>query len=152
MKKTFLIISLILLSESVYSQWHSRRYGVSDLNQLTFEQLDLALTNAKFEFGSGIFMVIVGGAGLYGGIYLAQKAPPGDTGTALTGLLITAISVPSEIAGWIILTTNLKRIESIKEVMRNRDLHLGLSIYPEENICSGSQTSLVPCLSLIIHF
>jgi len=133
-------------------QWYNRRYGVSDLNQLSREQLDLALTNANFEFASGIFMVVAGGIGLYGGIYLAKKAPPGDIGGALGGLLITAISVPLEIAGWVILTINLKRIESIKEVMKSRDLRLGLSVYPKENICSGSHASLVPCLSLTINF
>lgn len=153
MKKLLLITtSTILFSVICTGQWYSRRYGVNDLNQLSGEQLDLALTNATFEFGSGIFMVVAGGIGLYGGIYLAQKAPPGDIGGALGGLLITAISVPLEIAGWVILTINLKRISSIKEVMRSRDLQLGVSCFQIGNRFPDNQISLVPGLSLTIHF
>jgi hypothetical protein len=153
MKRIFLIIiSALLLSMISNGQWYNRRYGVSDLNQLSREQLDLALTNANFEFGSGIFMVVVGGIGLYGGIYLAKKAPPGDIGGALGGLLITAISVPLEIAGWVILTINLKRIESIKEVMKSRDLRLGLSVYPKENRTRAQVRAVSLSLSLSLCF
>jgi len=146
------MISVILFSVSSHSQWYNRRYGVSDLNELSQEQLNLALANAKFEFASGIFLSVVGAAGLYGGIYLSKSAPPGDIGRAFTGLIIIGISITSEIAGLITLTTNIKRIERIEQVMRNKELHLGLRIYQKGNMYSGSSKSVLPCLTLNIHF
>lgn len=153
MKRIFIIIiSAILLSVSSNGQWYNRRYGVSDLNQLSQEQLNLALVNANFEFASGIFLAVVGITGLYSGISHAKSAPPGDIGGALGGLIMSAISVPIEIAGWIILTINLTRIERIKEVKKSTEMHIGLINCQNENLFSGSQVSFLPCLSLTIHF
>jgi hypothetical protein len=153
MKKVFLImISVILLSVSSNCQWYNRRYGVSDISQLSLEQLNLALANAKFEFASGIFLSVVGAIGLYGGIQLSKSAPPGDIGGALAGIIITVVSIPAEIAGWIILSINRTRAKSIKEVLKSTELKLGLVNYQRGNIYSGSQGSLIPCLSVTICF
>jgi len=142
----------MLLSLNSYGQWYSRRYGVSDLNELTREQLNLALANAKFEFASGIFLSVVGAAGLYGGIHLSKNLHPGDQGRALAAVIIIGTSVTTEIAGWIILTINITRIDRIKELMKNKELHLGLINSQKKNMLSDSHKSFVPCLSLTITF
>ena len=153
MKKViFVIIGIILLSVSSHGQWYSRRYGVSDLNELTQEQLNLALTNVKFEFASGIFLSVVGAAGLYGGIRLNESVHPGDQGRAFTAVFIIGTSIMAEIAGWILLTINITRIDRIKEVMKSKELHLGLMNFQTENMFSDSHISVLPCLSLTIPF
>ena len=142
----------MLLSLISNGQWYNRRYGVNDLNQLSQEQIDLALVNANFEFGSGIFLIIAGATGLIGGYLIGNNAPPGDLGAAFTAVSIIGISIPAEIAGWIMLTENSKRLERIKDVMKSREVHLGFINYQNENTFSGSKGSLLPGLSLTIHF
>jgi len=148
------MISAILLSANLYSQWKNRRYGESDINQLSHVQLNEALDRAKDGMSSGAVISAISGIGIVGGIIMATRNSPypGDIEGNVTGLLLLAVSIPFEITGLIVWGTNKTRAKNINEVLRNPDLKLGLVNYQTGNMFSGYQGSVLPCLSLTIHF
>jgi hypothetical protein len=159
MKKVLLIIStLILLSVSGNCQWYNRRYGVNDISQLSQEQLIEALTRAQSKVTGGHVLSIVGAIGIGVGSYLivhSKKIYPEAndiTEPQLTGFTFLVISIPLEIAGLIKWGINGTRAKSIKGVLKSTELKTGLLNYHGINIYSDSQVSLIPCLSVIIHF
>jgi hypothetical protein len=159
MGKAFLIMStLILLSVSGNCQWYHRRYGVNDINQLSQEQLNEALTKAQSKISGGHVLSIVGAIGIGVGSYLIVYSkriyPEANdiTEGEMTGWVFLAISIPVEIAGLTKWGINGKRVKSIKEVLNNTELKMGLVNYQKGNICSGSLGSLLPCLSVKIRF
>lgn len=155
MKKVFLIlINVIILSASCNCQWYNKRYGESDINQLTQVQLNESLDRAKDGICSGAVISIISGIGIVGGmIMLTSDSPyPGDIGGNVTGLLLTAASIPLEIIGLTVWSTNKIRAKSINEVLRNPDLKIGLVNYQMGNMFTGYQESVFPWISLTIHF
>lgn len=159
MKKVFLIISfLILLSAGGNCQWYNRRYGVNDITQLSQEQLNEALTRAQSKVTGGHVLSIVGAAGIGVGSYLiahSKKIYPEAndlTEQQLTGIMFLVISIPIEIAGLIKWGINGTRVKSIKGVLKSTDVKMGFVNYQKGNICASSQGSLLPCLSVTIHF
>jgi hypothetical protein len=155
MKKVFLIIiNVIMLSANCNCQWYNRRYGESDINQLSQVQLNESLDRAKDGISSGAVISIISGIAIAGGIImLTRESPyPGDIEGNVTGLLLIAASIPFEIIGLTVWSTNKTRAKSINEVLRNPDLKLGLVNCQMGNMFSGYQGSLLPCVSLTIHF
>ena len=159
MKKVFLIIStLILLSVSGNCQWYNRRYGASDINQLTKEQLNEALTRAQNKVTGGHVLSIVGAIGIGVGSYLivhSKKIYPEAndiTEPQLTGFTFLVISIPIEIAGLIKWSINGTRVKSIKEVLKSTEIKMGIGNSQRIILGSSPQTSLVPCLSITVRF
>jgi hypothetical protein len=158
MKRGFLIISAaILLSVSGNCQWYNRRYGVSDINQLSLEQLNEALIRAQNGVKGGIVISSIGALGLgVGGYFILHKTMTSEgfqnQNIIFTGIKIVILSIPIEIAGLTILSINNYRKTSIKEVLNSTGLKLGLVNYQQGNIFSTTQGSLLPCLSVTIHF
>jgi hypothetical protein len=156
MKKSFLIMSIaILLSGSGNCQWLNRHYGVNDFNQLSQEQLNEALIKAQNGVAGGIILSILGAIGLGVGGYLmvesSDENKPGNM-LALPGIALLAVSIPMEIGGLVKLSRNSHRVKSIKEVLKGTEWKIGLVNYQRGNIYSGTQGSLLPCLSVRIRF
>jgi hypothetical protein len=154
MKKVLLIIStLILLSVSGNCQWYNRRYGVNDINQLSKEQLNQALIRTQRGISGGRTLSLVSAIGICGGIIeILATRNVGEGFGILAGMGLIIVSVPLEIVGLTKWGINDSRAKSIKEVLKSTELKTGLLNYHEINIYSDSQVSLIPCLSVIIHF
>jgi hypothetical protein len=152
MKKVFLIAAvLLLISESCNCQWYNRQYGVSDLNQLSQQQLNGALRKAKSGVVCGSVLSIVSAAGIFGGISIASNAAPGDLEAALAGIGLAGISVSTEITGLIVLFSHVSRAERIKEIMKKKEIKLGVTNYQNDKMVSGSSGSF-PGFSLAFRF
>jgi hypothetical protein len=152
MKKTlFIFIVVLQLSIDCYCQWYSRRYGVSDLTQLSQKQLNEALVMAKDGIGGGALLSVAGAAGIYGGIRIFRNAASGDLETSFEGLGLTGISVLAEITGLMTLFISRSRMISIKKVINNAEFRLGTINYPEYSRYRGSSCSL-PGFSVTFHF
>jgi hypothetical protein len=158
MKRAFLILTTaILLSVSGNCQWLNRHYGVNDFNQLSQEQLNHALNKAQGGVVGGIILSVAGAIGLgLGGYHIWHGhtlSPEGVYYEDLPlGWALVLISSPIEITGLVKLSKSSQRIKSIKEVMKNTELKMGLANYQMVNSCSDSKGSLLPCLSLTIRF
>ena len=154
MKKVLLIIStLLLLSVSGNCQWYNRLYGVNDINQLSKEQLNQALIRTQRGISGGRTLSLVSAIGICGGIIeILATRNVGEGFGILAGMGLIIVSVPLEIVGLTKWGINDSRAKSIKEVLKSTELKTGLLNYHWINIYSDSQVSLIPCLSVIIHF
>jgi hypothetical protein len=154
MKKVFLIISsVILLSVNGNCQWYNRRYGVNDINQLSKEQLNEALIRTLRGISGGRTLSLVSAIGICGGIIeILATRNVGEGFGILAGMGLIIVSVPLEIVGLTKWGINDSRAKSIKEVLKSTELKTGLLNYHGINIYSDSQVSIIPCLSVIIHF
>ena len=129
MKKVLLVVTTtLLLSISGNCQWYSRKYGVSDLNQLSQIQLNEALIRAKDGMSSGAVISIISGIGIVGGIIRATRDSPypGDIWGNITGLLLLAGSIPFEITGLLVRGINRSRAKRIEEVLNKAEIKFGL--------------------------
>ena len=62
-----IVFSLLILSNFSQAQWYSKRYQVSDMNQLTLLQLNESLKTTKDQvLGSGLLAICGGGLFLLG--------------------------------------------------------------------------------------
>jgi len=154
MKKLFLILTtLILLSVNGNCQWYNRRYGVNDINQLSEEQLNEALIRTHRGISGGSTLSLIGVIGICGGIIeIIATKNIGEGFGILAGMGLIIVSVPLEIVGLTKWSINDTRSKSIKEVLRSTELKMGLVNYHERNTFSITQGSLLPCLSITIHF
>jgi len=154
MKKVLLIIStLILLSVSGNCQWYNRRYGVNDINQLSKEQLNEALIRTQRGISDGRTLSLISAIGICGGITeILATRNVGEGFGILAGMGLLIVSVSLEIVGLTKWGINDSRAKSIKEVLKSTELKTGLLNYHGINIYLDSQVSLIPCLSVIIHF
>ena len=127
MKKAFFFVAAILISASVHCQWYHRQYGVSDLNQLTKEQLNIALKKANGGVTCGTVLSLAGAIGIVGSlIILKDSNKPENIGKSFVGLGLLALSIPLELTGLVVLGTHRSRVISIKEAMKNTELKIGL--------------------------
>jgi hypothetical protein len=155
MKKAFLTMSIaILLSVSGNCQWYNRRYGVNDINQLSKVQLNEALKRTQSRVTGGIILSGLGAIGIASGIIIisATNIEGVASSGVFTGLFIAEASLPIGLAGATIWGINGTRAKRIKEVLKSTELKIGLVNYQQENICSSSQGSLLPGLSVMIRF
>jgi hypothetical protein len=155
MKKTFLTMSIaILLSVSGNCQWHNRRYGVNNINQLSKVQLNEALKRTQSRVTGGIILSGLGAIVIASGIIIisATNIEGVASSGVFTGLFIAEASLPLGLAGTMIWGINGTQAKRIKEVLKSTELKMGLVNYQQENICSSSQGSLLPGLSVMIRF
>ena len=69
MKKLMFLFIGIILALNINGQWYFNQYGVTDMNQLTESQLDLALTQSQKTIKTGKVLTFVGlGATIIGGV------------------------------------------------------------------------------------
>jgi hypothetical protein len=143
-----------MFSLSGNCQWYIRQYNVKDINQLSQEQLNEALIRAKNGKSSGAVISIISGIAIAGGIIMATRDSPypGDIEGNVTGVLLLAGSIPFEIIGLIVMGTNSTYEKRIKEVLKSTELKMGLINCKREFMFSGSQISILPCLSATILF
>ena len=140
-----------MLSVSGNCQWLKKHYGVNEFNQLSQEQLNDALRRVNNGVKCGTILSVTGVIGIGSGIIIILANQDKDFG-GLGGLLLLEASVPIEIAGILLWSTNGKRIKSIKEVLKSTELKMGLINCHHEYFCSGSKGFLLPCLSLTMEY
>ena len=152
MNKLFLIIVTALsLTVNANCQWNNRRNGVIDLNQLSPEQLNQALARAQKGIKGGAIISLAGAAGITGGLLMTTNESE-DFAKSLGGMVLTAVSVFTEVAGLAVLINSSLRSGRIKKVLNCTVLNTGLIKYQREYICSDSKSLIMPCLSITISF
>ena len=160
MKKVFIIISvLFLISENGNCQWYQRQFGVNDLNQLSQEQLNMALKKAKGGVATGITFSVIGAIGIVSGIHLFTKDYPDDEypdqaemGKQFEGLGLALISIPPEIIGLVILKKKRSRIAEIEKVLNNPEIKIGLFNCPSRGVFSHPAGYISSGFSIIWRF
>ena len=162
MKKAVLIFAtLILFSVNVNCQWYYKKYGVKDMNQLTQEQLNERLRlNRQLLVLDPVFMV-VGTTFIIAGIHFINKANAEEISVEggfnyprekVLGTAFLFSGIVCDICGLLLLPLSLAEINKIKKVQENREIKLGLIRCPQNIIFNHSDISLMPGISIIIHF
>ncbi len=156
MKKVLLIMAAVLMiTTSGNCQWVQRKYGVTDINLLTKDQLNYALRKAKVGTWSGAAFSFIGTVFIFSGIELPSY---GDrTGTqAQEGRffknfnLITGSAL--ELVGLIKLFNNCPRLKTIKKSLKNKEISFGLTDYSTNNTFNNTNIFSVPVISVKINF
>lgn len=160
MKKLFLLIpGILLIFFSSDCQWYQKQYGVSEINQLSQEQLNEVLKKAKGRVAVGTILSTVSAIGIISGIYLFRKDYPDDLypdqaeiGKQVEGLGLALISIPPEIVGLVILFKNRSLATKIKGVLNNTEVKLELFNYPAEMNITGLSGDSFPGFSITFRF
>lgn len=121
-----MVLVLTMFSE-VYGQWYSKKYEVNDLDELTPEQYDLAIHDAKYlSIGSAVWSGV--GVGIYfiGRSILRNGLDEDATfieqllGNKVVGYGTMGIGIASVAGGIIGTVVGTSRIGMIKSSGRNR--------------------------------
>lgn len=159
MRKAILIITATFLfsidSNCQENKWYFKQYGVTDINQLSTEQLNEALSIAKKKATPGE-VILIGGmvcsaTGLL--VLLSAIGSEEDSGsTAKTGssLLLGGLIVGGGGAMWASVYTSRSR--EIKRTLKSRGVKIGLINNPTFNFSSDCKNSLVPGLAITFNF
>lgn len=141
MKKAFLFLTVMLmLCNSSNGQWLQRKYHVTDLSQLSNEQLQDAFRKARTNVWTGAAFTYAGTLNLLLAVSMktttkSTRGPEGE-GQAykqaflLMGTVFEAIGLP-------LLLTNSQRLKSIKQAMRNTDISLYPALLPNHSLNNG---------------
>lgn len=155
MKKAFLFLSVMIMICNISNgQWLQKKYNVTDISQLSKQQLQDALRKTRIKVWTGAFFTYAGTGGLILGASIKTNTRstrgPGGEGQAykeaflIMGSAFEAIGLP-------LLLTNAKRLKSIKQALRNTEI----SFYPA-NVPVYSfnhrQTLSVPVLTVRVNF
>jgi len=153
MKKAILIFTAILLiSEGSYCQWYQRQYGVNNLNLLTIEQLNEALTKSKTGLVFGAVLAIPATVGIISGLILMQAPFPESMGKSFAGIAYIILSIPLEILGVTLLGVYSSRLKSIKGTLKSTEMKIGFINYPAGKVIAGSVTDFSPGFSITFRF
>lgn len=118
MKKLLVVIGILIMATAMNAQWYANQYGVTNMNDLTHEQLDLSMQQALKLKKAGVIttvvstgFVIIGLAmysrGLdqiststtYGGIDDGADRAYSGAGVFYIGLIGECVGIPLWIAG-----------------------------------------------------
>lgn len=132
-----IVFSLLILSNFSQAQWYSKRYQVSDMNQLTLLQLNESLKTTKDQvLGSGLLAICGGGLFLLG----INNMLTLDNPTMLEQLIgekgmndiFAGVGAAMAIGGTIAFFGYLERVGHIKTAIRNNFPSVGsLHLSPE---------------------
>jgi hypothetical protein len=154
-KLFFITVSMLLLASAVADcQWYQRRYGVSDINQLTQQQMTESFLRARGGTRAGALISGASAIGIVAGIIMFKhESPyPGDIGTNVIGILVLGGTIPMEITGLTIWGISGTRLQSIKAVMNNAKVSLGVMNLSPHNSSGVSNCNSIPCISIKYNF
>ena len=125
MKRTLLLIIFILsFLSATDAQWYNRSCGVTDINNLTPEELECLWGSATEEIRVGAILVVIGTSSVIVGTILVIVDGGGARGTLLFlgGLTANIISIP-------VLLTGAKRASELEKIshygaLNSRSLNL----------------------------
>lgn len=153
MKKMLLITSVILLTCEISNcQWYQRKFGVNDINLLSTEQINLALVNCKTGLVFGAVFAIPATIGIIGGLIMLTSDHPEPTAKDFEGFAYLVLSLPPEILGLTLLGVYSSRLKSIKEVLKNTEIKIGVINYPPERLFPFSERVIMPGISIKFRF
>jgi len=150
----FVASALLLLSESANCQWYQRRYGADNINQLSEQQLTEAFLRSRGAVRAGTLVSVASAIGIVAGaIMFTHDSPyPGDIERNVFGVLVLAATIPMEITGLTILGISYPRLQSIKTVMNNTNVRLGVLNFSQYNAFRDPECSAIPCVSVTLRF
>jgi len=154
-KLLFLTASVLLLTSAVADcQWYQRRYGVNNINQLTQQQLTESFLRARGGTRAGALISGASAVGIVAGIIMFKHYSPypGDIGINVIGVLVLGGTIPMEITGLTIWGISGTRLQSIRAVMNNTTVSLGIMNSYTEYSGDISGGSMVPCVSVKYTF
>lgn len=156
MKKVLLILfTVLMITVSGNCQWLQRKYGANDINQLSVEQLNNALSRAKSKVWSGAIISYFGTTSLL--LAVSIKNPgnttrgPGGEGRAYRDAFLVMGSA-LDLVGLPILLTNCTRLKTIKKALRKTKISFEPSVYHPDNIFNYPGSTTMSGLSLTINF
>lgn len=121
MKKLLTCIFLVLFAVNVNAQWYQRLYGVTNINELSEQQLNLAmqLANQKIKTGKTVTLIglgsfIVGGILVTDGMIFSWNDIDKGLSEAAAGLLIASGGIITAAIGTTIWITGSNRKSSIE--------------------------------------
>ena len=151
MKKTLLIITaIILLSTSGNCQWYQKRYGVNDINQLSRDQLNEALSKAKKGTRVGFWLTFGGVAGIISTVAIFKNVEESSSEFIPVYLLLGM--APVVITGLEVMSVNSSRKSKIIRTLMNSEISLGFTNIPTGNLYRGSNIFTRPNISVTINF
>ncbi len=145
---------VLLVSQGADCQWYQRRYGVNDLNQLNQLQLKESFLRARGGARAGALLSGVSAIGIVTGIIMLNHESPysGDIGINVLGILVLGGTIPMEITGLTIWSISGTRLQSIRAVMNNTEVSLGIMNYSPYKITGISNYNSIPCISITYNF
>ena len=154
-KLLFLTASVLLLTSAVVDcQWYQRRYGVNNINQLTQQQLTESFLRARGGARAGALISGVSAVGIVTGIIMLKHNSPysGDIGINVIGVLVLGGTIPMEITGLTIWVISGTRLQSIRAVMNNTEVSLGIMNCSPYYVSGIAKSSSIPCISITYNF
>jgi len=155
MNKVFLIIIVtVLISTCGNCQWYQKRYGVNNIEQLSQQQLNDAFLRARGGARAGALLSAASAIGIVTGIIMFTYESPyaGDIGRNVGGVLLLAGTIPMEITGLIIWGISSERLQTVRLIMKNTEIRLGLLNYPVSNKPGGLNCYSIPGISVTFNF
>jgi hypothetical protein len=156
MKKVFLImVTVIMISTCGNCQWYQRRYGVNNINQLSEQQLTEAFLRARGGARAGALLTTASAIGIVSGILIASSADNiGRAGEARAyiGVFLAFGSLPIGLLGAPIWGISGTRLKTIKGIMKNTEIKIGLINYPASIKSGGLSCSSIPGFSITFNF
>lgn len=154
MKKAFLLLCvMIMLCNISDGQWLQRKYNVTDINQLSKEQLQDAYRKTKTKVWTGAAFTYIGTMNLLLGASIktttkSTRGPEGEGQAYKQAFLVMGTAF--EAIGLPLLLTNSQRLKSIKHAMRNTEISLYPAILPNNSL--SWESMLTPVLTVRINF
>jgi hypothetical protein len=154
----FIITAMLLFSINGNCQenkWYFKQYGVPNINQLSTEQLNEALSIAKKKATPGK-VILIGGmvcsaTGLL--VLLSTIGSEEDSGSkAKTGSLLLLGGLIAGGGGAMWASVYTSRSREIKRTLKSRGVKIGLINNPTFNISADCKNSLVPGLAITFDF
>lgn len=154
MKKAFLLLSvMIMLCNISDGQWLQRKYNVTNINQLSKEQLQEAYGKTKMKVWTGAAFSYIGTMSLLLGATTktttkSTRGPEGE-GQAYKQVFLV-MGTAFEAIGLPLLLSNAQRLKSIKHAMRNTEISLYPAILPKNSL--SCESVVTPVLTVRINF
>jgi hypothetical protein len=157
MKRIFLAVVLMLgLACPVSSQWYTSKYGVKDINELSAEQLEQSLSQARLAKWGGITLIGLGSVVLVKGISDFNKSNElggnAGEGYAYSAVISYALGGLMELAGVTMVHKNITKIQSIKKVLNQTQVGLSFSSFPAYRGYGCPENQNVPVVTLSVQF
>lgn len=132
MKKLLTCILLILFAVNVNAQWYQRLYGVTNINELNEEQLNIALQLSQQKIKTGKTVTFIGIGSLFLGAVTLTNVSGSDniidaSGNISAGLFFICGGIVTTAIGIPIWITGSNRKNSIEVALTRFDTS---SLYP----------------------
>lgn len=157
MKRTIFAVIALIFTINANCQWYYKKYGVSNLNNLTTEQLQAELKLSKGYTVSGIAISLLGALGIWGGVAIMRNAydeSEWDVGIGhwFGGFFLFMVSISAETVAIVFIALGASRSGEINTILKKIDIKAGLINVPNYKVTPTSRSPVFPGLTLTYNF